>query len=82
MRDSGSSEISAGGEPGKLRRYEKPDAIEILPGIAYKAVELIKDKVSQPIITGGLIYSQRDAVKALAAGAIGISTSARALWDF
>lgn len=29
MRDSGSSEISAGGEPGKLRRYEKPDAIEI-----------------------------------------------------
>lgn len=60
----------------------KPDAIEILPGIAYKAVELIKEKVSQPIITGGLIYSQRDAVKALAAGAIGISTSARALWDF
>ena len=29
MRDSGSSEISAGGEPGKLRLYEKPDAIEI-----------------------------------------------------
>ena len=60
----------------------KPDAIEILPGIAYKAVELIKDKVSQPLITGGLIYSQKDAVKALAAGVIGVSTSSRALWDF
>lgn len=60
----------------------KPDAIEILPGIAYKAVELIKDRVSQPLITGGLIYSQKDAVKALVAGVLGISTSSRDLWDF
>lgn len=60
----------------------KPDAIEILPGIAYKAVELIKDKINQPLITGGLIYSQKDAVKALAAGALGISTSSRDLWSF
>ena len=59
-----------------------PDAIEILPGIAYKAVELIKHKVSQPLITGGLIYSHKDAVKALAAGVIGVSTTSRDLWDF
>ncbi len=60
----------------------KPNAIEILPGIAYKAIELIKDKVRQPIITGGLIYTRKDARQALSSGAIGVSTSSKELWEF
>lgn len=64
-----------------ISRTIKPNAIEILPGIAYKAIELIKSKTNQPIITGGLICTQKDAVQALSSGAIGISTSSRELWE-
>ena len=64
-----------------IARTIKPNAIEILPGIAYKAIELIKSMTTLPIITGGLIYTQKDAVQALASGAIGISTSSKELWE-
>lgn len=64
-----------------IARTIKPNAIEILPGIAYKAIELIKSMTTEPIITGGLIYTQKDAVQALASGAIGVSTSSRELWE-
>lgn len=59
----------------------KLDVIEILPGIAYKAIEVIKSMTSQLIITGGLIYTQKDSVQALALGAIGVSTSSKELWE-
>lgn len=64
-----------------IARTAKPNAIEILPGIAYKAIELIKSMTTQSIITGGLIYTQKDAVQALASGAIGVSTSSKELWE-
>lgn len=64
-----------------IARTVKPNVIEVLPGIAYKAIELIKSMATQPIITGGLIYTQKDAVQALASGAIGISTSSKDLWE-
>jgi glycerol uptake operon antiterminator len=64
-----------------IARTIKPNAIEILPGIAYKAIELIKSMTTLPIITGGLIYTQKDAVQALSSGAIGVSTSSKELWE-
>lgn len=57
-----------------------PNAVEVLPGIASKAIKTLETKISQPIIAGGLIKSKKDAIYALSAGAKAISTSARELW--
>lgn len=65
-----------------IAKITKPNALEILPGVAFKAIEIINKRVNLPLITGGLINNQKDAVQALAAGAIGISTSSKALWEY
>lgn len=59
-----------------------PNAVEVLPGIASKAIKTLGEKIRQPIIAGGLIKSEKDAVEALSAGAKAISTSAAELWEF
>ena len=62
-------------------RQTRPDIVEIMPGIAYKAIATVKAHVSVPIIAGGLIDSKEEIYHALAAGASVISTGKRALWD-
>ena len=59
-----------------------PNAVEVLPGIASKAIKTLSEKIKQPIIAGGLIKNKRDAVEALSAGAKAISTSTVELWEF
>lgn len=63
-------------------RENKPDAVEILPGVMPKIIKRICNLVNTPVITGGLIDEKEDIINALGAGAEGISTTAKELWDF
>jgi glycerol uptake operon antiterminator len=58
-----------------------PNAVEVLPGIASKAIKALGEKIKQPIIAGGLIKNKKDALEALSAGARAVSTSTVALWE-
>lgn len=61
-------------------RQTRPDMIELLPGIAYKAVTRMASETAIPVIAGGLIETKEEIYKALGAGAAAISTGARELW--
>lgn len=58
----------------------KPDMIEIMPGIAYKAIEEFSKRVKTPVIAGGLIESEEETEKAISAGAVAVSTGKTLLW--
>ena len=61
----------------------KPDAVEILPGpILPKIIKRIRSATSIPVIAGGLLTEEKDVREVLAAGAIGVSTSATQLFGF
>jgi glycerol uptake operon antiterminator len=60
---------------------DKPNAVEIMPGIATKVIGKIHDVVKIPVIAGGLIFDRSDVIDALSKGAIGVSTSDSMLWE-
>ena len=62
-------------------RAARPDMIEIMPGIATKAITRLSSHVSVPIIAGGLLDEKKEIFAALGAGAAAVSTGAAALWD-
>lgn len=62
-------------------KQNRPDAIEIMPGIMPKVTKTISQETRIPIITGGLIKDKEDVVNSIKAGAIGISTSKLEIWD-
>lgn len=62
-------------------KENKPSAVEILPGIMPKVVKKISSSVKVPIIAGGLIDNKEDIINALGAGAIGVSTTSKNLWE-
>lgn len=62
-------------------RENKPDAIEILPGLMPKVIKKICNLVNIPIITGGLIDEKQDIINALSAGAEGISITNTKFWN-
>ncbi len=57
-----------------------PDMIEIMPGIATKVIDKIKNNISLPIIAGGLIEKSLEIDAAIEAGASAVSTSYKELW--
>ena len=57
-----------------------PDAVEVMPGIAWKVIESLKESVNLPIIAGGLISSRNEIEETLRMGATAISTSEKSLW--
>lgn len=57
-----------------------PNAVEVMPGVAYNIIEGLQNEISSYIIAGGLIKSKKDVINALSAGAIAISTTATNLW--
>lgn len=59
----------------------KPDAIEIMPGIIPRVINQINQKTNVPIIAGGLIQTALDVEKIIAAGATSVSTSKIELWN-
>ncbi|ERI91724.1 glycerol-3-phosphate responsive antiterminator [Clostridiales bacterium oral taxon 876 str. F0540] len=62
-------------------REVTPDAVEVMPGIASKIINIIENKVKVPIIAGGLINNKKDVLEALSSGAVAISTSGSELWN-
>lgn len=62
-------------------KENKPNAVEILPGIMPKVIKKINKATKIPIITGGLIEDKEDIINALSSGAVGISTTKKELWD-
>lgn len=59
-----------------------PSVVEILPGVASKAIRAIREYTEIPIIAGGLISSRKEVMDAISAGADAISTTREELWDF
>ena len=61
-------------------KISKPDMIEIMPGVIYKIIHNLKEKLNVPIIAGGLIETQLEIDQALNEGAFAVSTSQKAFW--
>lgn len=59
----------------------QPDLVEVLPGIAEKAIRLACQSFGRPLIAGGLIRSREEIFSALSAGALGVSTGSPELWQ-
>ncbi len=65
----------------KASQMINPDAIEIMPGIMPRITEKLSSSLDVPVIVGGLI-SEKDEVKnAIESGALGVSTSSKAIWE-
>ncbi|MCK4257589.1 MAG: glycerol-3-phosphate responsive antiterminator [Halanaerobiales bacterium] len=66
-----------------LLEQNKPDAVEILPGIAAPYfVDHINSKLSTPIIAGGLINERAEVEGLLEKGVFAVSSSNRELWEW
>ncbi|MBQ7336953.1 MAG: glycerol-3-phosphate responsive antiterminator [Clostridia bacterium] len=61
-------------------RASRADMIEVMPGIAYKAIAKLCTLTSVPIIAGGLIEQKSEITQAMTHGAAAISTGMQALW--
>jgi glycerol uptake operon antiterminator len=57
-----------------------PHAVEVLPGVASKIINIMKKDIHLPIIAGGLINTKKDVVDALSAGALAVSSSNEEVW--
>ncbi len=62
-------------------KSNKPDMIEIMPGVMPTIIKRISQDLSIPVIAGGLISTKQDIMEALQAGAIAASTGKTYLWD-
>lgn len=63
-------------------RIAKPDIVEIMPGVVCKKIVEFVQKVNTPIMAGGLVEFEEEVENALAAGAAGVSTAVRELWNY
>ncbi len=62
-------------------KVTKADMIELMPGIASKAIERLKARTTVPIIAGGLIETEEEVNTAINSGACSISTGFQDLWN-
>lgn len=62
-------------------RSARPDMVELMPGIVYKAIERFSNEVNVPVIAGGLIATEDEVRKAISSGARAISTTKNELWN-
>ena len=58
----------------------QPDFMELMPGVMPKVIRQMTEKLSVPVIAGGLISDKEDIIAALDAGATAISTTKEELW--
>lgn len=59
----------------------RPDILEVLPGVLLPAITQLLPRLGIPLLAGGFIRSVEDVRGAMAAGAVGVTTSAADLWD-
>ena len=57
-----------------------PNIVEILPGVILPAVVGMMPAFEVPVLAGGFVRTKADVQAALSAGALGVTTSSRALW--
>lgn len=62
-----------------IKRVE-PDYVEVLPGVATKAIQIINEETNTSVIAGGLINTVEEVDIAVKNGAKYITTSDRHLW--
>lgn len=62
-------------------RASKTEMVEVMPGIVTKVIADLHQKLTIPIIAGGLISSEQEVKAALVSGAYAVSTSSTALWN-
>jgi len=62
-------------------RQSNPDAVEILPGVLPREIKYCCERLSCPVIAGGLLRTKGDIIDALNAGAMAVSTSDKNLWE-
>lgn len=65
----------------RLVEKGKPDCVQVMPGIVPDTIRFMKIHTALPVIAGGLIRTEEDAAAARKAGAAGVTTSAKHLWD-
>lgn len=58
----------------------RPDMVELMPGVVYKAIERFSKEVNIPVIAGGLIATSDEVKKAINYGASAVSTTKIPLW--
>jgi glycerol uptake operon antiterminator len=61
--------------------HHPPDFIEVLPGCMPRVIGWIREELDLPVVAGGLVTDRRDAREALDAGAAGVATSRREIWN-
>ncbi len=66
----------------KSARSSKPDFVELMPGIIPDVIAQFCEDTSCPAIAGGFVSSVKNVERALAAGAIGASSSRTTLWNY
>ena len=64
----------------ELIKKVDPDYVEVLPGIAHKIVENVREATTAKIIAGGLIEEEKEVNDAINSGASYVTTSNRKLW--
>ena len=65
----------------KYMETGKADMVEILPATMPKIIKKIAAYCKMPIIAGGLITDKEDIMLALQAGAMGVSSTNREVWN-
>jgi len=62
-------------------KTSKPQMIEVMPGSVLKVISRLKEVLEIPIIAGGLIESENEAVNIIKSGASAVSTGKTHLWN-
>ncbi len=62
-------------------KRNRPHALEILPGVMPKIINIIVESSKIPLIAGGLILDYEDVKLSLDAGAVAVSTSNIHIWN-
>lgn len=64
----------------ELIKKVEPDFVEVLPGIASKAINQIQKETTTSVIAGGLINDEAEMQEAISSGAKYVTTSYQKLW--
>ncbi len=65
--------------PKQLESFE-PDLVEIIPGCMPRVISWTCEAIKVPLLAGGLVCDKTDAMAALNAGAIAITSTNQKLW--
>lgn len=64
----------------RLMHASPPDFVELLPGLVPKAIQMVSERLNIPVIAGGMVTEGDEVARALAAGALAVSSSEKMLW--